>query len=106
MKLTKLQFVNYVNTYEEMLKESNKVASSLGIVEWVPDQWVSNYYEMLSDMCELYEDSIVGTILDWFCFETDFGANTEMNKIYEEGHEWPWRIESAEILYDYIMRED
>lgn len=106
MKLTKQQFVKYVNTYEEMLKESNKVASSLGVVEWAPDRWISNYYKMLSDMCELYEDNMVGTILDWFCFETDFGANADMNMIYEEGREWPWRIESAEILYDYITRED
>lgn len=106
MKLTKAQFCKYVNTYEEMLRESYEATSSLGIVQWVPDKWINNYYNMLSDMCELYEDKNIGTILDWFCFETDFGANEEMNKIYEDGREWPWRIESPEVLYDYIMRED
>lgn len=106
MKLTKQQFVKYVNTYEEMLKESNDLAFCFGFNEWLPDKWVSNYYKMLSDICELHEDTAVGTILDWFCFETDFGANAEMNKIYEEGRKWPWRIENAGILYDYIMRED
>lgn len=106
MKLTKQQFVNYVNTYESMIKESNILASRLKINEWLPDEWIDNYYKILSDMCELHEDKTIGTILDWFCFETNFGANSEMNKIYEEGREWPWRIESAEILYDYIMREE
>ena len=51
-------------------------------------------------MCELEENPNYGTILDWFCFDMDFGKDKD-SKIFDGSK--TWRIESPEILYDYIM---
>lgn len=107
MKLTKAQFCEYVNTYEEMIRESDRLAAEFGVGgTWKFDEWITNYYQMLTDMCELSEDPSFGTDLDWFCFETDFGKNEEMNKVYVKDCEWPWVIKDAGILYDFITREE
>lgn len=107
MKLTKAQFCKYVNTYEEMIRENDRLAAEFGIEgSWKLDEWCVNYYQMLTDMCELYEGPSFGTELDWFCFETDFGKNEEMNKVYTSNREWPWIIKDAGILYDFIMGEE
>ncbi len=102
MKLTKSQFCSAVNTYREMLEQELKYCDFLNISpEWGPGEWIGNYYQFLSDLCELEEDIYVGTTLDWFCHDTDFGRNKDMNKIFDGTK--TWRIESPDILYDYIM---
>lgn len=107
MKLTKAQFCKYVNTYEKMIKESDRLAAEFGVEGICKfDEWIANYYQMLTDMCELYENPSFGTDLDWFCFEADFGKNEEMNKVYIGNREWPWVIKDAGILYDFITREE
>lgn len=101
MKLSKKQFCIAVNTFHDMLEQENKLLDVLNITpEWVPGEWVNNYYDLLSELCELEEDPQIGTILDWFCFEIDFGKDKD-NKIYNGYKEWT--INSPEILYDYIM---
>ena len=102
MKLTKSQFCSAVNTYCEMLEQDYKYSELLNISpEWGPGEWIGNYYQLLSDLCELEVDIYVGTTLDWFCYDADFGRNKDINKIFD-GHK-TWRIDSPEILYDYIM---
>lgn len=104
MKLTKHQFCKAVDTYKEMLNQEHQIIDILDICpEWAPGAWINNYYEFLSDMCDLEENPIYGTTLDWFCFETDFGQKTDYNKIYDINTNRTWRIESPETLYDYIM---
>ena len=107
MKLTKAQFCKYVNKYKDMVDEEDQILKTLDCgIEWVPSKWITEYYNLISDMCELREDPFIGTDLDWFCFVTDFGRNEEMRKVYDPHKEWPWDINSPEILYDYIMREE
>ncbi len=101
MKLNKKEFCAAVDTYKSMLEEENKLIDALDISpEWTPGEWINNYYELLFYLCELEDDSIYGTVLDWFCFETHFGEDRD-NKIYDGKKEWT--INSPEILYDYIM---
>lgn len=101
MKLSKHEFCTAVNTFREMLEEEHKYCDMLYISpEWGPGQWIGNYYELLSSLCELEENPTYGTILDWFCFDMDFGKDKD-NKIFDGTK--TWRIESPEILYDYIM---
>lgn len=100
MKLSKHEFCAAVNTYREMLEQEDKYCEILHLnPEWAPSEWIGNYYTLLSSLCELEEDIYVGTTLDWFCFETNFGERN--NKIFDGTK--TWRIESPEILYDYIM---
>ena len=106
MKLTKEQFCNYINKYKEMTEQENDIVSVLGgTAEWIPSTWLSNYYEMLNDLCDLPEDKYAGTILDWFVFDTDFGSDDEMNIIRCSDSNKKWKINSPEVLYDYIKKE-
>ena len=101
MKLSKKEFCTAVNTYKSMLEEETKFLDAFDISpEWKPGEWINNYYEFLSDMCELEENPNYGTILDWFCFDMNFGRD-EDSKIFEGSR--TWRVNSPEILYDYIM---
>lgn len=107
MKLTKAQFCEYVNTYEQMMRQNDNFCDILHIdFNNMFFEWLNNYYAFLSDMCELDENCGQGTCLDWYCFETDFGKDKESVKVYEEGKEWPWIIDSPEILYDFITKEE
>jgi len=106
MKLTKEQFCNAVETYERMLNEEDELAQMLNVnPEWKIMEWIGNYYNLLSDLCELEESPYYGTDLDWFCYETDFGKRKDLNKVVLDNG-IVWTIESPEILYDFIMREE
>lgn len=107
MKLSKHQFCVAVRTYQSMLEEDNELIDVLNVTpEWKPSEWVNNYYELLTDLCELEVDEYIGTDLDWFCFETDFGKREDLYKIYDKETGRTWRIENPEILYDYITRDE
>lgn len=104
MKLSKHEFCTAVNTFREMLDQENKYCDMLNVnPEWGPGEWINNYYELLSALCDLEVDIYSGTVLDWFCFDTKFGTDKSMNKIYDTKNDRYWRIESPETLYDYIM---
>ena len=106
MKLSKKQFCIAVETYRQMLIEERMIQDALNTAsEWVPGDWINNYYDFLSDLCELEEDPYIGTDLDWYCFETDFGRRKDMCKVYDQETGRTWTIETPEILYDYITRD-
>lgn len=106
MRLTKEEFVKAVNTYQKMLEEENEVMKVFDIMnpEWIGGRWIDEYYNLLSKMCELEKDELFGTDLDWFCYDTAFGENEELTKVYDGVTEW--NITSPEILYDFIMYKE
>ena len=107
MKLSKRQFCIAVNTYKEMLEEEEKLLDALDITpEWKPGEWINNYYELLTDLCELETDDLYGSDLDWFCFDTKFGTDKDMCKVYDTKTGLTWHVESPEILYDFITRDE
>ena len=107
MKLSKHQFCVAVETFKEMMEEEDDFINALDISpEWKPGHWISNYYELLEDVCELEVDDVYGSDLDWFCFETKFGQNKDMNKVYDTKTGLTWTIDSPDILYDFITRND
>ena len=107
MVLTKKQFCDFVDTLDKMLQEERVLVNALNIPpDWKPGEWISHYMDMLEELCELEEDPVFGTDLTWFCFDTDFGRNLEMNKIYDTATGHTWRIEGPEILYDWITRDE
>ena len=103
MRLIKEEFVNAVNCYEEMTKAEQQMADALGMTtcEWEPFKFVSNYYDLLSQVCELPEDSVMGTDLDYYCFEKNFGKDG--CKIYSSAA-GEVEIHNASELYDFIMK--
>ena len=104
MKLDKRQFCIAVNTYRDMLDEEQMIQDALDIgAEWKPGEWITNFYEFLSDVCDLEVDHNFGTDLDWFCFETDFGRRKDYCKIFDHETGRTWTIETPETLYDFIF---
>lgn len=104
MKLNKLQFIKYVETYKKMLYKETNIIDVLGdCIEWEPGNWINNYYKLLSDMCELKENNIFGTSLDWFCYETGFGTHDNMINIVDNEEHKIIYINNAEDLYNYII---
>lgn len=109
MKLTKKQFINCVNEYRQMLNEESQILDVLGgTIEWAPGKWINNYYSLFSEMCELEDNEMFGTDLDWFCFETNFGKYNNIIKLVEEsdGAISEIKITDAAQLYDYIMNKE
>ena len=107
MQLDKRQFCIAVNTYRDMRTEEQMIQNALGnSAEWIPGEWINNYYELLSDVCDLEVDANYGTDLDWFCYETDFGRRKDYCKVYDQETGRTWTIETPEILYDYITRDE
>ena len=104
MKLTKNQFIKYVNKFEEMLKQENDILDILKInPEWIPSEWINTYYDFLNDMCELEVDPLCGTTLDWWIFETNFGSKDSVIEpiIIVDGKSIG--LDDASALYDYLM---
>ena len=88
-----------------MCEQEKKISDALNMGEWVGTEWLENYYEFLLDLCELDEEDGYMNDLDWFIFETDFGRKKDYTAMYDTYTGKTWRINSPEILYDYITRE-
>lgn len=107
MRLSKRQFCEAVDTFEKMVREEEELIKVLGIKpEWKPGEWVNHYYDLIEDLSELEDDPIYGNDLAWFCFEVDFGKKTDLNKIFDTETSRTWTIKSADILYDWITRDE
>ena len=107
MQLDKRQFCIAVDTYKTMMEEEQQIVDVLNISpEWKGADWIENYYDLLSDLCDLEINPLYGTDLDWFCYETDFGRKKDYCKIYDQDTGLTWTIESPEILYDYLTRDE
>lgn len=108
MRISKDEFVKYVNTYHKMLEQENTITETLDINEWICSDWINNYYIMLDNLCELPVDNDIGTVLDWFCFETDFGNGDCKISSYDESinAKKVWYLTTPEKLYDYIVENN
>lgn len=102
MKLTKEQFVKYLKLYETMYLEERRIANALGCSpHWPPAQWVDNFFDLFSEMCELGAGTpLYGTDLDYFIWDLDFGRNWEPGAVIENGKEVV--LSSPEGLYEYL----
>ena len=102
MRLSKEEFIEYVNKYESMMKDEHDLINILNVnPEWKPSEWLNNYYDLLSRLCELPENPIYGTDLDWYCYETEFGKNKDFRVITDGVKRWD--IKDAGALYDYLI---
>lgn len=82
MKLTKEQFIYYVNALDKMYQEEDEITSAIGVIEWKPIEWINKFADFLFEMCEFPENKQLGeTELDWFCYETCFGRDENYNYI-------------------------
>ena len=90
-----------------MMEEEEQIIESLDISsEWTPGAWIDAYFELFVELCELEEEDYIGTILDWFIFDTNFGQRADYCKVYDINTGNTWTIRTPEVLYDYITRND
>ena len=104
MKLSREQFVKAVETLEGMIEKEKETFEVLEVDSlWVFSKWINNYFDLLTEVCELNGYSSYWNILDWFCFETDFGRKTKRRFATDpSGREW--EIKNADDLYSLIIR--
>jgi len=107
MKLTRDQFNRAVNNYITMSKQLENLCDAMGCyAENVFDTWQSYYYDLLTECCDFTEedfDDYIGTILDYWCFELEFGAKYEEGCIKEDGT--PIVLNTIDDVYDYIVKK-
>lgn len=98
MKLTKKQFKHYVGLYHQMYDEETNIIEALGTCpDWKMGGWLENYYNLLHDVCEC-KIGEYQSILDWYCFETDFGEHDNVVTVDDV----EYTIKTLDDLWDYI----
>jgi len=108
MRLTKDEFLNGVQKLQQMHEEEHIISDVLDVnPEWIGGKWLWNYYTLLNNMCDLPVNNIIGTDLDWFCWETQFGkCNNEIAIDIDDGENYKvYIIETAEDLWNYWEKE-
>ena len=103
MRLTKVEFVNAVENYKKMRDSANEISEALEIrTEFIFDKFLDHYYNLLHDLCDFPEDKeCLGSILDDFVCEWDFGRKWHEGALLVDGKDMPLR--NAEELYDAIV---
>lgn len=101
MKLTRDQFNRAVNNYITMSEQLGNLCDAMGCyAENVFDTWKSYYYDLLTECCDFKEedfDDYTGTILDYWCFELEFG------RYIPDGT--PILLNTIDDVYDYIIKQ-
>lgn len=109
MRLTEEEFIKAIDKYSDMEDMNSHITHSLGVVEWEPNEWLTEYLNLFKQQCDLkgfLKDDTCGDIIDWFIFETEYGRREDLNTIIvydnEFDSETTWVIDSAAALYGYI----
>ena len=108
MRLTKEEFLHGVEQLHKMREEENIIADILDVSpEWIGGKWLWNYYSLISKLCDLPENNLIGTDLDWFCWETEFGKHDNVITVdIDDGDNYKaYVIETAEDLWNYWDKE-
>ncbi len=104
MRLNKKEFCSAVKLYQRMYDEESYIIDALGIVpEWKPSEWLTAYYNFLSDMCDFDENEYEnpgGTALDYYCFELDFGRKWRPGMVTVNGSYV--KLQTPEDLWSYL----
>lgn len=102
--LSKEEFVAHIKGLKLEFDKLNKLYSEFGIdtIE-MPWCYSSNHF---IDLLEQSMGDEYGNI-SWWCYETDFGRDKNMNKIYDAfGKKVIAVLNTPEDLYDYLVKED
>lgn len=103
MRFTKEEFCTAIDNLEEMCRQERKIFDTLQLSgEWVLDEWISNYYELIRDMCDIEEDNSLDD-LSYYCGELDFGKKWRPGCITMDGEDIPCR--NAEELWELMNRD-
>ena len=108
MRLTKEEFLFEMDLLKQMHEDESIIVDLLDVSpEWIGGKWLWNYYSFINKMCELPINDLIGTDLDWFCWETQFGRRcNEITVDTNDGDDYKvYTIETAEDLWYYWDKE-
>lgn len=107
MRFTKEEFFTAMDTFKKMSEQEVEVAKVLGACEWCGVDWVSNYYELISDMCDINRDTNNAydiSDLDYYIWELEFGSKWKPGMITDaDGNDI--RLKTVEDLWN-LLTED
>ena len=101
--LSKEQFVNHIEGMKDQTDGELLLYREFGIdtIELKRIGYASNHFTELLSQAMGDQEEWVG----WWCWETDFGREHDMTKIYDAyGEEVIANLETAEDLYDYLVK--
>lgn len=101
--LSKEQFVNHIEGMKDQNDGELLLYSEFGIdtIELKRIGYASNHFtELLSQVMGDTEEWV-----GWWCYETDFGREHDMTKVYDAyGEEVIANLETAGDLYDFLVK--
>lgn len=107
--INKQQFVNIINQLEQGYKNQdilNKAMKNLceDSYGFYPiTKFTDIVIDLLNNMFELETDNVVGTDIDYFIYELNFGKDWKPGYVQENGEDID--LSSADKLYDYIIKD-
>lgn len=103
--ICKKEFIKAIDTikeYQKRLEILRQVSHDLTIgIGEVADRLPDTVIRLLCISCGLNPDEKYGDIISWWIYETDFGANKKMNKIYIGKKKFV--LNTMEDLYNFIV---
>lgn len=106
MRLTKEEFCNAIDTYQEMYDQLKEIEDTLNIgPENRMSKWIHSYLDLIEDLCDFKEENYTkefGTAVDYYCFETDFGRN---NLRVTNSKKEVVPLKTSEDLWNLLMEE-
>ena len=91
MRFTESEFIDAITLYEKMYREEDQIINAMDInPEWVPGEWISNYYNIIREMCDFAEEDY-DTALEFYCYELDFGKEWTLGRYIVDGKDVPLR---------------
>ena len=106
---SKQNFLNYINTLEDVFEEQRTLSSVLkyfSVYENFPafSKMIDQYVRMLSELVEQPLDTENGNDLEYFIWEEDFGKDFQIGDMLDiDGT--PVDVSTPEKLYDYMLAE-
>lgn len=105
MRLSKEDFIQEVENIVTMIRQVNLLVDALGSsTDTVFDDWISNYYNLLSTCCDFKEEECLGwdgSPLDFYIFT--IAQIDEPFRLYTNYKDEEIDLSTPEQLYDYII---
>lgn len=106
MRFTKKEFCTTLKNFQKMCEQEEEIAHILGICEWKGLDWISHYYNLIVNMCDIdtsSKDAYGINDLDYYVWELDFGSKWHPGCYMIEDEDIPLR--NAEDCWNLLTRE-
>ena len=96
--LSKEEFVAHLNGLQKEFDATEVLYRDFGI-DTIEMNWCYSMHHFVGLLSQMMHDEYEN--ISWWCYETDFGRDESMRKIYIDGE--PLDLKTPEDLYDYLI---